>query len=165
MSQYGNYPITEEYKRQIRMEKLQKKVVQWAQDKGLLTDVTPERVEKQGLKVLEEIGETAGAFLKGNIDELIDGIGDSAVTIIILHRMRCGYIMNELDILSQPKEKPTLLKVASLVLNLGHNQAMEELHYFAESQGLKLEDCLQSAYDVISKRTGKMVNGTFVKDK
>lgn len=35
----------------------------------------------------------------------------------------------------------------------------------AEMQGLKLEYCLQSAYDVISKRTGKMLNGQFVKDK
>jgi hypothetical protein len=32
-------------------------------------------------------------------------------------------------------------------------------------QNLKLEDCLESAYNVISKRTGKMVNGQFVKDK
>lgn len=35
----------------------------------------------------------------------------------------------------------------------------------AELSGLDIEDCLQSAYDVISKRTGKMINGTFVKDK
>jgi NTP pyrophosphatase (non-canonical NTP hydrolase) len=34
----------------------------------------------------------------------------------------------------------------------------------AEMQGLKLEDCLQSAYDVISKRTGVMRNGQFHKD-
>jgi len=34
----------------------------------------------------------------------------------------------------------------------------------AEMSGMDIEDCLQSAYDVISKRTGKMVNGTFVKD-
>jgi NTP pyrophosphatase (non-canonical NTP hydrolase) len=27
-----------------------------------------------------------------------------------------------------------------------------------------LEECVQQAYDVISKRTGKMVNGQFVKD-
>lgn len=27
-----------------------------------------------------------------------------------------------------------------------------------------LEECIQQAYDVISKRTGKMVNGQFVKD-
>jgi len=35
----------------------------------------------------------------------------------------------------------------------------------AERAGLKYEDCLQGAYDIISKRTGKMVDGTFVKDK
>ena len=30
--------------------------------------------------------------------------------------------------------------------------------------GITLEQCVQQAYDVISKRTGKMVNGQFVKD-
>ena len=30
--------------------------------------------------------------------------------------------------------------------------------------GTNIEDCIDSAYDVIRKRTGKMVNGTFVKD-
>jgi NTP pyrophosphatase (non-canonical NTP hydrolase) len=34
----------------------------------------------------------------------------------------------------------------------------------AQLQGLKLEDCLETAYNVISKRTGKMVNGQFVKN-
>jgi len=35
----------------------------------------------------------------------------------------------------------------------------------AEMQGLDFQDCLQAAYDVISKRTGKMIDGQFVKDK
>jgi NTP pyrophosphatase (non-canonical NTP hydrolase) len=30
--------------------------------------------------------------------------------------------------------------------------------------GVSIETCIDSAYDVISKRTGKMINGTFVKD-
>ena len=34
----------------------------------------------------------------------------------------------------------------------------------AELCGLTIEECVESAYDVISKRTGKMKNGTFVKD-
>ena len=34
----------------------------------------------------------------------------------------------------------------------------------AELSGFDIEDCLQSAYNVISKRTGKMINGQFVKD-
>ena len=31
--------------------------------------------------------------------------------------------------------------------------------------GTTIEECIDSAYEVISKRTGKMVNGTFVKDE
>lgn len=34
----------------------------------------------------------------------------------------------------------------------------------AEMHGMTSEQCLQAAYDVISKRTGVMSNGTFVKD-
>jgi len=34
----------------------------------------------------------------------------------------------------------------------------------AELCNLDIEDCIESAYDVISKRKGKMINGTFVKD-
>ena len=35
----------------------------------------------------------------------------------------------------------------------------------AEMQGLKLTECLESAYNVISKRTGVMKEGQFIKDK
>lgn len=34
----------------------------------------------------------------------------------------------------------------------------------AKMQDLSLEKCLESAYNIIAKRTGKMVNGQFVKD-
>tara|TARA_B100001939_G_scaffold209584_1_gene180235 strand:+ start:234 stop:1034 length:801 start_codon:yes stop_codon:yes gene_type:complete len=35
----------------------------------------------------------------------------------------------------------------------------------AYMQNLNVEECIASAYAVISKRTGKMINGTFVKDE
>lgn len=35
----------------------------------------------------------------------------------------------------------------------------------AQMNNIEIEDCLNSAYDVISKRTGKMIDGKFVKDK
>ena len=35
----------------------------------------------------------------------------------------------------------------------------------AEMNDLTIEECLQSAYDVISKRNGIMINGVFVKEK
>lgn len=35
----------------------------------------------------------------------------------------------------------------------------------AKMQGMTIEECLNAAYDVISKRTGQMINGQFVKDE
>ena len=35
----------------------------------------------------------------------------------------------------------------------------------AHLQGVHIETCIAEAYKVISKRTGKMINGTFVKDE
>ena len=35
----------------------------------------------------------------------------------------------------------------------------------AHIQGVSIERCIACAYDVINKRTGKMINGTFVKDE
>ena len=35
----------------------------------------------------------------------------------------------------------------------------------AELAGVRIEDCISTAYDEISNRTGKMINGTFVKDE
>jgi NTP pyrophosphatase (non-canonical NTP hydrolase) len=35
----------------------------------------------------------------------------------------------------------------------------------AELEGYRIEDCIQSAYNVIRSRQGKMINGTFVKDE
>ncbi len=35
----------------------------------------------------------------------------------------------------------------------------------AHMRGITIEQCIDQAYNVISKRTGKMSNGTFVKDK
>ena len=34
----------------------------------------------------------------------------------------------------------------------------------AHLRGVHIETCIASAYNVINKRTGKMINGTFVKD-
>ena len=65
----------------ITFTELEIKVRNWAIEKGI---DKPENAPKQMLKVMEEVGETAGALLKGKEDEIKDGIGDSFVTLIIL---------------------------------------------------------------------------------
>ena len=49
-----------------------------------------ENAPKQMIKVMEEVGETAGALLKKNEHEIKDGIGDILVTVIIFAQ-QLGY--------------------------------------------------------------------------
>ena len=115
----------------MNYQELEKLVLEWAKEKGILDKATP---IAQCNKTIEEVEELKEALInqnesrvtyknsKGKLvytkEEIKDALGDILVTIII----------------------------------------------GAELQGLKLEDCLESAYNVISKRTGKMINGQFVKD-
>jgi NTP pyrophosphatase (non-canonical NTP hydrolase) len=99
----------------MTFDNLIENVTQWAADKDILKK---ENAPKQLLKVLEEVGETAGALLKSNDAEIKDGIGDAFVTLIIL----------------------------------------------AKQLGLEPADCLEAAWDEIKNRTGKTVNGVFVKN-
>ena len=56
-------------------------VLAWADERGLIEE---ENAPRQMLKVMEEIGELSGALAKKNEREMVDAIGDSLVTIIIL---------------------------------------------------------------------------------
>jgi NTP pyrophosphatase (non-canonical NTP hydrolase) len=99
----------------MTFDSLIENVSQWASDKDILKK---ENAPKQLLKVLEEVGETAGALLKSKDAEIKDGIGDSFVTLIIL----------------------------------------------AKQLGLEPADCLEAAWNEIKDRTGKTINGVFVKN-
>lgn len=59
-------------------------VIGWADTRGIIAISTP---EKQLLKTMEELGETARAVLKGDRANIIDGIGDTVVTLIIVARL------------------------------------------------------------------------------
>tara|TARA_R100000963_G_C4638693_1_gene102470 strand:- start:1443 stop:1748 length:306 start_codon:yes stop_codon:yes gene_type:complete len=58
-------------------------IIDWAEIRGLLygPDIQP---EKQMLKLVEEVGETARALAYGDENGLKDGIGDCAVCLIVL---------------------------------------------------------------------------------
>ena len=65
----------------LSMDELVQNIEQWAADKGINKK---ENSQAQMCKVMEEVGETASALLKQDGEKLIDGIGDSFVTLIIL---------------------------------------------------------------------------------
>ena len=100
------------------MNELIGNVLQWGVDKGIIGINGKGTCYGQADKVLEEANETHMAVHTHDLRDVKDGIGDTAVTLILL----------------------------------------------ADMYGWTLEECLQHAYDVISKRTGEMVDGVFVKD-
>lgn len=82
-------------------------------------------------------------------------------------------ILKKGNFLSQcEKTKEEVYELETAILNNDREETIDALGDIlvtiiiqAEMQGLKLTECLESAYNVISKRTGKMINGTFVKKK
>ncbi|GIM52011.1 hypothetical protein CAPN004_10410 [Capnocytophaga cynodegmi] len=98
-----------------RFNQLAQQVEQWAEERGIFEKGTP---IAQADKTIEEANEIKTTILNKDKAEIIDGIGDTLVTLIIQAKM----------------------------------------------QNVDILDCLGSAYNVIAKRQGKMVNGTFVKE-
>lgn len=120
-------------------------------------------------------------------NQIYDGIGDTMVTLIGVCEMWSKDISKlstnpviESYINGLPDDRIALLDELQLrLLNLylftatSNTGAAEVtmgmmvgcLFALSEQYGVTLEECLHQAYDVISKRTGSMVDGKFVKDK
>lgn len=58
-------------------------ILKWADERGLLK---AENAPRQMLKLMEEIGELAGAMAKNKPGDIIDAIGDIQVVLIILSK-------------------------------------------------------------------------------
>lgn len=66
------------------MKELETNIIKWAEDRGIYEHST---THAQALKAVSEMGEVADAVIKGQRDELIDGIGDVIVCLINLAHM------------------------------------------------------------------------------
>jgi hypothetical protein len=69
-------------------------------------------------------------------------------------------------------ENPNAVEIAKALLNDDKEEIIDAigdcvvvLTNLSKLAGYNIEDCIYSAYSVIRKRTGKMENGTFIKDK
>jgi NTP pyrophosphatase (non-canonical NTP hydrolase) len=148
------------------MQELQKKVIQWAEDKGIFAKSDP---ISQFLKTISEVGELADAVNKNDLPEIKDAIGDITVTLILHAEMTDSELELNVDECvgyENPKEAvlyliPDLLKIIDYE---EYDDTIETLDAIAAHYDWTLQECLQSAYDIISKRTGSMQNGVFVKD-
>lgn len=64
----------------MNFTELEKNIIKWADDKNLLKE---DNTAKQMMKVIEELGELSCALLKNDRKAIIDGYGDTIVTLII----------------------------------------------------------------------------------
>jgi NTP pyrophosphatase (non-canonical NTP hydrolase) len=62
------------------MEELIRLVEDWAKDRRIIPNSTP---QAQLMKTVSELGELADATLKSDVDGIKDGVGDVLVTLII----------------------------------------------------------------------------------
>ena len=158
------------------MNEIVELVQQWSRNKGL------DKADSRGqfLKVVEEAGEVAAALCRSDIDALKDGLGDIVVTLIIYAQQNeLKLDLNDVPtsfIVDQTSENSRLMSLILLsvvgIIGKKRNALYCDivdcccyLNIMASKHNLTLNECLQAAYDEISGRTGKMVNGIFVKSE
>lgn len=165
------------------MNDLNEKILQWADDKGILKNGTP---EGQLSKTLEELIETAQAvalydlvaesyhfddeYANERLEHVKDGIGDVYVTLVIHAKMN-GFVNAGIASIDELSNKQAFEQLARCVIDLmsyrhatTYAYANACLDQLAMSHRLKLNECVEHSYNVIAKRTGEMIDGVFVKD-
>jgi len=163
------------------MNDLNEKILQWAEDKGILANGTP---ESQLAKTFEEVIETAQAVaLYGckepfyrmsqpcHLEPVKDGIGDVWVTLAIHAKMN-GFEnigIAGIEDLEMPN-KAAFEQLGKCIVGLATFAAWDTYAYangilnqLAANHGLTLRECVEHSYQVIAKRNGTMIDGVFVK--
>ena len=128
-------------KKPMNYEELSALVLQWGEDKGIFAKSTPLR---QLDKTQEELDETKEELQK------LASLTDQEILSEKLLTDDPDTLDLEEDALAEAKD--------------GIGDMLVTIILLAKMVDMDTVDCLQSAYDVIKKRTGKMVNGQFVKD-
>ena len=128
-------------KKPMNYEELSALVLQWGEDKGIFAKSTPLR---QLDKTQEELDETKEALQK------LASLTDQQILSEKLLTDNPETLNLEEDALAEAKD--------------GIGDMLVTIILLAKMVDMNSVDCLQAAYDVIKKRTGKMVDGQFVKD-
>ncbi|MBO8083750.1 MazG-like family protein [Streptococcus suis] len=160
-------------------------VKDWSSAKGL------DKAEplKQMLKLFEEFGELNAGIAKNNTTLIKDSIGDVMVVLTILCQqlnLDAREIFLTADSLTIHHPKTLEIEVLSLITgaligklstailnrtnrtheikpNLIIREIVLKLHFISKYYDFTKEQCFETAWNEIKDRTGKMVDGVFVK--
>lgn len=141
----------------LNFSELNQSIIEWANQRGL---INKEYALKQTVKLIEEIGETASAVLKGDIQKQKDGIGDIYVVITILDA-QLGVISTTPKGLKETYSSPEY-GILDMITNV-QKQMLDMLEMLSNTLGLDLNECVNLAYNEIKNREGELVDGTFIK--
>lgn len=153
------------------MNELIEKVEEWAR----VRKVDTADPKAQALKVVEEFTELLIANREKESSDIIDGIGDTYVTLIILCKQLdksfseiFKMVEDEWGAYNVPEEALNFLASGLAKQNeddiaLGIIYILTTLIHVEGENQYTPEHCLSVAYDEIKDRKGMMIDGTFVK--
>lgn len=156
------------------LTQLIKNIENWAEDRNLIEGSTP---KKQFIKLLEEFGELCSGVAKNKPDVIKDSIGDCFVVTIIL---KCQFKTN---LFISPRSFNKDLDISLILARVTRDAALIPRDNLSEQVKLDIingivrhlmnisilldvdfENCVQSAWDEIKDRKGRMIDGVFVKE-
>lgn len=159
------------------MVELNKKIIQWAKERQIDIKGT---CKGQALKTIEEIAELMIGIARNDIDLIEDALGDVYVTLVIgcmLQGIRIDKVIdfNENYDLKVIDEKESIWLLSENLMEFTSSSYDDSyvnscvwiyiyLNRIAIYYNLGLKNCVEKAYQEISNRKGKMINGTFVKE-
>jgi len=146
------------------------RVHEWAQARGLYDTSDP---SVQFGKAVGELGELIIALANDDIEGIKDGIGDVRVCLINLckiaevhfteapasprYPINIGWLMREMSRIYDNFQNYDEMSAAVAYVN-------QNLLSIAIEHDLTIEECDNHAWDQIKDRTGKTINGEFIKD-
>lgn len=119
-------------------------------------------IEKQEDKVFEEYNELLEAKRLGNIEEIKKELADVLITMIVLTELDGGgsraswiFLIDEIE--------------GEKLIDFDFQDSVFEYFIFSLNQtatqyNLNVWGCLEHKYNIVAKREGKVINGTFVKN-
>ena len=143
------------------LQELQVLILNWAKDKDLLK---LENAPKQRLKLLEEVGETAGAILKNNTDEIKDGIGDIFVVLVILAEQLSEEILFNMNGVAKDDDQDFVFLFDNIINPKRIYFSLGYLNDICIKLNMDLTECANLAWNEIKDRKGNTINGVFIKN-
>lgn len=157
----------------MKIDELNKKIIEWAKEREIDKKGT---IQGQAMKTIEEMSELIKGICKNDIDLIKDSIGDVYVTLVIGCMLNNNVIcQNYVQDFGRYRTKENMIeKISGQILNLSVCyepykdsfvlKLVRLLESIAFEYNTDLRECVELAYNEISRRKGKMINGVFVKE-